>query len=427
VSGTFPEHGRPWSELAAEMAALKRDDLDWRRGRHAAYVWHASDDVEHVAQQAYTLFMTENGLGAPRAFPSLRRMEGDVVTMLRELLHGDAQVCGQMTSGGTESIFVATHAAREWARRRRPEVAVPEIVASWSAHPAIDKAAHYLGMRVVRVPWRADFRADVGAMAAAVTPRTVMLYGSAPAYSLGLIDPIADLGLLAQERDVWLHVDACVGGVLAPFVRDLGYPVPAFDFAVPGVASISADLHKSGYAAKGASAVLFRDAEHQACSRYAFDDWPTGLYSTLTMAGTRPGGAIAAAWAVMHFLGAEGYRGIARTVMATRQRLADGLARIGHGLHVWSDPELYAVAYGGDAVDILAVADALAARGWWPGRVREPRGIHLMITPVHAPVIDEYVDDLAAAVSEARAAGAAALGAGRAGGMRGAASAPRYN
>lgn len=189
------------------MSAMKRDDLDWRRGRHAAYVWHASDDVEHVAQQAYTLFMTENGLGQ-RAFPSLRRMEADVVAMIRDLLHGDAQVAGQMTSGGTESIFVAAHAAREWARRHRPDVTTPEIVASWSAHPAIDKAAHYLGMRVIRVPWRADFRADVAAMAAAITSSTVMLYGSAPAYSLGLIDPISALGALALERDLWLHVDA---------------------------------------------------------------------------------------------------------------------------------------------------------------------------------------------------------------------------
>lgn len=384
------------------MSAMKRDDLDWRRGRHAAYVWHASDDVEHVAQQAYTLFMTENGLGQ-RAFPSLRRMEADVVAMIRDLLHGDAQVAGQMTSGGTESIFVAAHAAREWARRHRPDVTTPEIVASWSAHPAIDKAAHYLGMRVIRVPWRADFRADVAAMAAAITSSTVMLYGSAPAYSLGLIDPISALGALALERDLWLHVDACVGGVLAPFVRAIGFPVPPFDFSVPGVASISADLHKSGYTAKGASVLLFRDAERQSCSRYSFEDWPTGLYSTLTLAGTRPGGAIAAAWAVMNFLGADGYRGIAQVVMDTRQRLADGLARTGHGLHVWSDPELWAVAYGSDDCDMLAVADALTARGWWPGRVREPRGIHLMITPVHAPVIDEYVDDLAAAVRDVRA------------------------
>jgi hypothetical protein len=271
------------------MNDLKRDDLDWRRGRHAAFVWHADDAVETVAREAYALFMTENGLGM-RVFPSLRRMEADVVAMVAGLLGGDASVMGHMTAGGTESIFLAAHAAREWARRHRLDVTAPEIVAAFSAHPAIDKAAHYLGMRVVRVPTGSDFRADVAAMAAAVTPQTVMCYASAPTYSLGVVDPVAELGALAEARGLWLHVDACVGGVLGPFVRELGYPVPAFGLDLPGVASLSADLHKSGYAAKGASVILYRDAAREACGRYEFSDWPTGLYAVPTFAGTRPGG-----------------------------------------------------------------------------------------------------------------------------------------
>jgi glutamate/tyrosine decarboxylase-like PLP-dependent enzyme len=404
---SWPEAGQPWDALRRDMLALKRDDVDWRRGRHHAYVWHAGDEVERVAAEAYALFMTENGLGL-RAFPSLARMESDVVAMVAALLGGVEGVTGHLTSGGTESIFLAAHAARQWARRTRPDADPPEIVAARSAHPAIDKAAHYLGMRVVRVPTREDFRADPAAMAAAVTPRTAMLYASAPAYSLGVIDPVAELGALARDRGLWLHVDACVGGVLGPFVRELGHPVPIFDFRLPGVTSLSADLHKSGYAAKGASALLFRDAERAAAGRYEFDAWPTGLYAVPTFAGTRPGGAIAAAWAVMRFLGRGGYRRIAETVMTTRARLCDGLARIEGGLAVWGTPELWAVAYGARDCDILAVADALARRSWWPGRVREPRGIHLMITPVHAPVIDEYLADLAAAVAEVRAAGSAA-------------------
>ncbi|MET0487044.1 MAG: aspartate aminotransferase family protein, partial [Candidatus Rokuibacteriota bacterium] len=164
MKARIPERGRPWNELSREMTDLKRDDLDWRGGRHAAFVWHADDEVERVAREAYALFMTENGLGL-RVFPSLRRMESDVVAMVAGLLGGDASVTGSMTSGGTESIFLAAHAAREWARRQRPDVTTPEIVAAFSAHPAIDKAAHYLGMRVVRVPTGSDFRADVTAMA----------------------------------------------------------------------------------------------------------------------------------------------------------------------------------------------------------------------------------------------------------------------
>jgi len=396
----LPERGRPWAELAGVMADLKRDDLDWRGGRHAAFVWHAGDEVERVAREAYALFMTENGLGL-RVFPSLRRMEGEVVAMVAGLVGGDAAVRGHMTSGGTESIFLAAHAAREWARRHRLDVAAPEIVAAFSAHPAIDKAAHYLGMRVVRVPTGADFRADTAAMAAAVTPRTVMCYASAPTYSLGVVDPVAALGALAQSRGLWLHVDACVGGILGPFVRELGYPVPAFGLDLPGVASLSADLHKSGYAAKGASVILYRDAEREAAGRYEFSDWPTGLYAVPTFAGTRPGGAIAAAWAVMHFLGAEGYRRIAAVVMEARERLVAGLARI-EGLHLWGRPDLWAVAYGSEDVDIHAVADAMTTRRWSVGRVRTPPGIHLMLTPVHAPIVEAYLADLEAAVAAVR-------------------------
>jgi glutamate/tyrosine decarboxylase-like PLP-dependent enzyme len=348
--------------------------------------------------------MAENGLGL-RAFPSLRRMETEVVGIARDLAGGDDAVAGHLTSGGTESIFCAVHAARQWARRHRPGVAVPEVVAPFSAHPALDKAAHYLGLRVVRVPTRADFRADVPAMAAAITPAAVMLYASAPAYSLGIIDPIAEVGALAAARGLWLHVDACVGGILAPFVRALGHPVPEFGFRAPGVTSLSADLHKSGYTAKGASVLLFRSAEHQAAGRYDFEDWPTGLYSTQTFMGTRPGGAIAAAWAVMHHLGEAGYLRIAETVMTAKANFVQALGALDAGLHVWGDPDLWAVGFGARDCDIFAVADALAARGWWPGRIRQPRGIHLMITPVHAPVIEEYVADLAAAVREVKAAG----------------------
>ena len=398
----FPREGRSWPELALALRELKRDDLDWRRGRHAAFVWHADDAVEQVARDAYALFMTENGLGL-RVFPSLRRMEADVGAMVRHLLGGDAATTGHLTSGGTESIFLATHAARQWARQRRPEVTEPEIVAAWSAHPAVNKAAHYLGMKVLRVPVGAGFRADVAAMADAITPRTVMLYGSAPTYSLGVVDPIAELADLARTRGLWLHVDACVGGILGPFVRALGHPVPEFGLALPGVTSVSADLHKSGYTAKGASVVLFRTAEHQAAGRYDFDDWPTGLYSVNTFTGTRPGGAVAAAWAVMHFLGETGYRRIAATVMEAKARLVAGLARIGEGLHVWGEPELWAVGFGSDAHDIFTIADRMTARSWSVGRIREPRGIHLMVTPVHAPIIDEYLVDLAHAVNEARA------------------------
>ena len=393
----MPKNGIAWNDLHARMIEMGKADLDWHHGRHSAYVWHASDEVEEVARKAYSQFFSTNGLGKI-VFPSIRKMEEEVIAMVLNLLNGDS-AAGHMTSGGTESIFLAVTAARSWSRKKKKGVSIPEIITSYSAHPALNKAAYYLGMKVVRIPMAQDFRSDISAMKKAINKNTVMLYGSAPAFSMGMIDPIDKLGELALENDLWLHVDACVGGILGPFVRRLGYPVPCFDFSIPGVTSISADLHKSGFAAKGASAVLFRSVEYQAYSRYDFDDWPSGLYSVLTFTGTHPGGAIAAAWAVMNFLGEEGYLKMAKSVMQARRAFENGLAEI-EGLHIWGKPDLWAVAYGSRKYDILAVCYKMWEKGWMTAPNSHPPGIHFMITPVHEPFIQDYLNALKDSVSE---------------------------
>ena len=396
----LPEKGRPWAELEPEMQAMRGHDLDWKHGRHGAFVWYANDELEHVLRESFGMFLVENGLGV-KAFPSIGRMENEVLAIVRSLLGGDEETAGIFTSGGTESIFQGITAMREWARKERPDVRQPEIVAPHSAHPALNKAAHLLGMEVRRVPVGADYRADPAAIAAAIGPETVGLYASAPSYSLGMGDPIPELGAIAAERGLWLHVDACVGGILAPFVREVGYEVPPFDFSVPGVASISADLHKSGYAAKPASTVTFRTRAHREFARYTFDDWPSGIYSSLTFTGTRPGGAIAAAWAALNFLGREGYREIAAASMRAKARIIAGLSVI-DGLRVHGAPPLYAFAYGVEGVDMGAVAVQMIGRGWYSGRTTDPDGIHVMATPVHEPSADEYVAAVAACIDAVR-------------------------
>lgn len=396
----LPEKGRPWAELEPEMQAMRGHDLDWKHGRHGAFVWYANDELEHVLRESFGMFLVENGLGV-KAFPSIGRMENEVLAIVRSLLGGDEETAGIFTSGGTESIFQGITAMREWARKERPDVRQPEIVAPHSAHPALNKAAHLLGMEVRRVPVGADYRADPAAIAAAIGPDTVGLYASAPSYSLGMVDPIPELGAIAAERGLWLHVDACVGGILAPFVREVGYEVPPFDFSVPGVASISADLHKSGYAAKPASTVTFRTRAHREFARYTFDDWPSGIYSSLTFTGTRPGGAIAAAWAALNFLGREGYREIAAASMRAKARIIAGLSVI-DGLRVHGAPPLYAFAYGVEGVDMGAVAVQMIGRGWYSGRTTDPDGIHVMATPVHEPSADEYVAAVAACIDAVR-------------------------
>jgi glutamate/tyrosine decarboxylase-like PLP-dependent enzyme len=325
-----------------------------------------------------------------------------VIAMTLGLLNGGPDAAGAMTTGGTESIFLAVKSARDWARKHRPQIAQPEILAPQTAHPAFNKAADFMGLRVRRVPAGKDFCADRAAMEAAIGPNTIMMIGSAPAFPHGVVDPIEALGMIAQRRGLWFHVDACVGGFIAPFARKLGVPIPAFDFAVPGVRSISADLHKYGYTAKGASTVLYRDRESFSFQAYEFDDWPRGKYATQSLVGTRAGGAIAAAWAVMNYLGESGYMRVTERVLSTRRAIEDGVR--GLGFEVWGKPQLGILTYGSTRDDIYAVADRLGERGWFVGRLAEPRGIHLMLNLTHEPVVADYLADLAAARDQTRAA-----------------------
>ena len=398
----LPVTGVPWSELERELADAKSGDVDWRHGRSPAFVHFAGDEVLEVAKDAYRMYFSENGLGL-RAFGSLARFESEVVSMGLSLLHGGPDARGAMTTGGTESIFLAVKAARDRHAARHPgATAKPTIVLAQSAHPAFSKAAHFMGLDTVRAPLRADFTADPEAMAAAIDGRTAMVVGSAPAYPHGVMDPIEALAAAAAARDVWMHVDACVGGYLVPIAAMLGAPIAPWDFAVPGVVSISADLHKYGYAAKGASTLFFADEASYAGMAWTFDDWPRGMYKTDTLVGTRAGGAIAAAWAVMRFLGRAGYLETTRRVLATRAALGAGVERL--GFRVLGDPQLSILAFGSDCHAIAGVGAAMQRRGWLTGYTKEPAGIHQMLNLTHEPVVGEYLADLEAAVAEAAAA-----------------------
>ncbi len=396
----FPKTGLDWAEIKEQLLEARKDDVDWRGGKITGLVYFAGDDVMQVAQDAYTMFFGENAVYSG-VYPSLAMMESEVIELTLELLHGGESAAGSMSTGGTESIFLALKAARDWSRANRPVDGTPEIIVSLTAHPAFDRAAGYLGMKIIRIPQAPDFRADVSAMAESITRSTIMLVGSAPQYPHGVIDPIADLGELAQSRDLWLHVDACVGGFIAPFVRKLGYPIPDFDFAVPGVTSISADVHKNGYSAKGASTVLYSDSEYFGYQGFEFDQWARGRYATNTFMGSRPGGAVASAWAVMHYLGEEGYMRIAQEVMHIREALMDGVNRI-DGLETFGDPQLTIFTFGSTAFDIFAVADGLSEAGWYVNRIQDPAGIHLMLSLVQKPVLEEYLSDLSYTVEKVR-------------------------
>jgi len=398
---SLPEHGKPWADLHAQMAEMSGRDVDWRHGKAAVYVFHSGDDVMQVAHDAYGMFIAENGLG-PAAFPSLKRMESEVVNMALSLQNAPARAAGCMTSGGSESILLAIKACRDFSREHKPVTGVPEIVAPYSVHPAFDKGAHLMGLKVVRVPCGEDFKADAQAMENALTDNTIMMVGSAPCFPYGLIDPIDALSDIAQRHGLWLHVDACVGGYLNPFVRAVSdEAIETYDFSLSGVSSMSLDLHKYGYAAKGASTVLYRDKSMRDAQVFHFEDWPCGHMYTPTFAGTRPGGAIAAAWAVLNYLGREGYEARARMIDDARKQLLAGCESL--GLRVFGEPKLSIVGFGSDEDDILAVGEGLYAEGWFSSRLKDPDGIQYMISPEHQRTMGEYVAVLGKHLADVRA------------------------
>lgn len=396
TDGALPRHGQAWDALEARMRAMAEGDVKWRDGRTALYIFNAGAEVERVQKAAYALFSAENGLG-PAAFPSVAQMEREVVGFGLGLLNAPEGAAGAMTSGGTDSITMAVKAARDHARAKRGLNDRLNIVTPTSVHPAFDKACALMDIEIRRVPTK-DLLADVSAMETAMNANTLMIVGSAPCFPFGLIDPINELGELAERKSVWLHVDACVGGYLAPFVRMNGANLPPFDFGVAGVKSMSADLHKYGYASKGASTVFFRSAELREYMTFDVGPWPLGRMMTPTLAGTRPAGAIAAAWAVMNFLGVDGYREKQGEVITAREKIEAGVKRL--GFSVLGEPKLGIVAFAHPKADALSLYAKMHHRGWFTAALLDPKALHLMLSPKHNEVAQDYLADLAAVLQE---------------------------
>lgn len=400
----IPETGSSRDAIISTMEAFRDGDADAARARLFSLVYATRPDVLEVTQAAYTAFFAENALN-PMAFPSLRRMETEVVGMTLSLLHAPEGAAGSMTSGGSESLLLALKTARAWARAERPHVTAPEVLLPATAHPALFKASELLDLRPVVVPMAPGFGADVAAARSLVTDDTILVVGSSPQYPHGVMDPIAELAAIAEERGILCHVDACFGGFMLPWVEKLGHPVPPFDFRVPGVTSISADLHKYGYAAKGASTVLYRTRALRRHQFYAYADWPGGLFVSPGILGTRPGGAIAAAWAVLHYLGQEGYLDLAGRAMRATDAIVRGVRAIPE-LDVLGEPVMSALAIGArpgnEALDVFVVGELMQARGWYFDRGQSPSSLHLTISPAHDGVAEEFLSDLRASVEEAR-------------------------
>jgi len=405
--------GRSAQEIDHLIAEYSADDPPILERMSAGSPFPAGADIDAVALRAATAFWDSNAMYA-RYYPSLMRMESELIEAGVELLHGDANTWGTLSSGGSESILLALKSARDYARAERG-VTEPELVIATTGHPAFWKAAAFLGVRLVPVDIDAEDRPDLSQFARSLNEATVMAVASAPNFTLGTMEPVTEMAAVARAAGVPLHVDGCVGGFFLPFLEQEGYPVPRFDFRIEGVETISADLHKYGYAPRGISMLLTRRPERLQHQYFTFGfppPRPKVWYRTPGVAGSRPGASIAAAWAVMAYLGREGYGRLVRTCRQYCERMWETINGI-DGLFVNGQPLMPLFTYSADerTLSLAAVTNGMEERGWLVHKDVFPRPlVRLMQSPAHAPFVEKYLSDLAEVAELARHGGIAGKG-----------------
>ena len=398
----IPEKGRDPDSLLQEMEALKAGDVRWQEGRTWSMVYQVDEAHNELLKKASNLFFSESYIN-PFAFESLQRMEKEVIGMTADLLNGGPEVVGTMTSGGTESIFRSLYTYREWGRKARP--GCTEVVAPATLHPAFEKAAHILGLTIVKVPVLENGAADVEGMARRVGSGTLMLAASAPAYPHGILDPIESIAELAQKQQLPFHVDSCIGGFMLPWVERLrpGQVAP-WDFRLPGVTSMSADTHKFAYGAKGSSVLLYRGMKLLRHQFFITTDWAGGIYASATLLGSRSGGPIAAAWAALNSIGQERYLQLTQEILEGVGQLKSFIEATPE-LALIGEPCMNILAFTtrSNRPDIFVLADGLEKRGWYVDRQQRPNCIHITVMQQNLPVIATYIEDLRAALDFAKA------------------------
>lgn len=400
----IPEKSLNREKLLDLLQGFRKKDLQWRSGRVLGYVYYAGREAEEIGKTAYMEYLTENGLD-PTSFPSLMQMENEVVSMAASHVNGDENTVGSFTSGGTESILMAVKTARDYNRARKPEIARPEMLMPSTAHAAFHKAAKYFDVKPVLVPVDGNtFKADIEATRKAINGNTILMVGSAPSYAHGVVDPIPELAAMAQENDILFHTDACVGGFMLPYLKKLGEPITGFGFDVPGVTSLSMDLHKYGYTPKNASLVLYRNRDLRRKQMFACANWPG--YSVVNGAAqsSKTGGPIAAAWAVLNYLGDEGYLKIASETMAATRKLADGIGKM-DDLELLAEPEMFMFSVKSDTVNVFHVVDEMKERGWYIqpqfSFQNSPKNFHISVNMSNVEHTDELLRVLEESVQAA--------------------------
>ena len=401
----LPENGMSREAVVDMMTEIQeKESGKWEQGFVSGAVYHGDKDHIDFLNRVYALHSQSNPLHAD-IWPSASKYEAEVVAMTAHMLGAgrtEDEICGVVSSGGTESILLAMKTYRDRAHKekkiRRPEIVVPVTV-----HAAFDKAAQYFGIKIVHVPVRRDFTADPAAMKKAVNRNTIAMVGSAPCFPHGVVDPIGELSEIARQKGIGFHTDACLGGFVLPWAEKLGYAVPAFDFRLPGVTSISADTHKYGYAAKGTSVILYRGSKLRRYQYFTVTDWPGGLYFSPTFAGSRPGALSAQCWAAMAAMGEKGYLDATKRILQTADEIKKGIEKI-PDVYILGDP-LWVIAFGSDALNIYQVMEQMGEKGWSLNGLHKPACVHICVTLRHTRpgVAMRFLNDLNQAVAHVKA------------------------
>ncbi|KAI0645770.1 PLP-dependent transferase [Trametes meyenii] len=405
---SLPATGLNTEAILAEMAKMDEEagsHVDWRDGKVSGAVYHGGEDMQKVIIAAMERYCLSNPLH-PDVFPAVRKMEAEVVAMVLKL-YNNPNGAGTTTSGGTESIVMAVKTYRDWARATKG-ITEPEIVVPISAHAAFDKGAAYLGIKVHTIPVHPETRqVDLKRVARAINGNTIMIVGSAINFPDGNQDDIVGLGKLATKHKIGLHVDCCLGSFIMPFLEEAGFPVQPFDFRVEGVTSISCDTHKYGFAPKGNSVIMYRDAALRRYQYYVNPDWVGGVYASPSIAGSRPGAIIAGTWAALQYMGHSGYLESCKSIVSAAKTIAQRITAEIPELRVLGNPPASVVAFAaahGSDLNVLEVGDAMSKKGWHLNALSEPAAVHIAVTRLTVPVVDVLIADLKDAIRDAKLA-----------------------
>lgn len=388
----LPDKGLSEEEVFNTLENIRANDISWKDGKTFGAVYFPGDSYADVILKAYNLYVHENAFD-PQLFRSLLTMEKDIIHQVGQLFANEKPVCGSLTSGGTESIFLSLLSARDWSKEFK-NIDHPEVVISSSAHPAFLKAMRFLKIKSIVINTNNELKLDLPAFKKAINKNTILIVGSAPAYPWGMMDPIDELSDLALKHNLLLHVDACIGGFLLSYLKRMGYDIPLFDFSLEGVSSISVDLHKYAYAPKGSSVLLYRNLDLRKSQFSVYANWQGGIYASTSFLGTKPGGIVASTWTALNHIGNDGYIELTKKTMQATN-LIKNFVNNHNDLYLIGEPIMSVLAFKSKSINIYLIADHLNDLGWYIGRLQNPAGIHLVVSQVHNDgAAQEFINDL---------------------------------